>query len=342
MLGPMSARLSQVLLALVAASAAAGCFGAQSGLGDPRTVIAEGSARVSEAGWAYDGADLHEVPARFEGSFNDAENSGSAVITVSMPGEPAMRIEFDSFAEAAGKGFMDGGIAFDLVEHGDSGTADASVPRILALVAAWGEARLLIGGEPVLDPATGAASWSAHVMASDTTVRGADGKIATADGSAPYDPAAPADARRVEGDRQLLFSLKPHPRATPPAPFNASEDVTVSGPADEKSFPVPAEFGARVRVSVSTSGLAGPLPAGAGNLEVRLVSPSGTEVASQSTQVTPASVPGSVELEWNAVEAGEHQVVVTAQGAFSYSVTMSTEYGSDRFFTFTWDDFSIE
>lgn len=325
--------MRSLLVALATALLLAGCFGPDA-LGDPRVVRAESKAAFSAAGWAYDGA-VDSVDATVDATFNDADNAGSAILAWNAGGV-GWRVEFDQFAEAANKSFMDGGIEFDLTEHGDSGVADASIPKILALVAAWGEARVSLDGEPLMDP-TGSETWSAHVMASDTTVRGADGKIANAAGGA-YDPAKPADARRTEGDRQLLFALKPHPRATPPTPVNETF-VGESAPAADASHAFPAEFGGTIRVTFTAGGASG-TPVALAQGSITLVSPSGTEVTSDAFQVTPAGAEAA--LEWPATEAGDWTLRVTGQGPFSYNAAVSVEYpAGDAFVTLTWDDYEI-
>lgn len=327
------ARFLALALALAVAS---GCLGRGSDLGDPRVVRADSKAAFSAAGWAYDGEALESVDATVDATFNDADNAGSAVVTWMVEGQ-TWKAEFDLFAEAPNRSFMDGGIEFDLTEHGDSGVADASVPKILALVAAWGEARVSVEDVPLKDP-TGAETWSAHVMASDTTVRGTDGKIATGAGGA-YDPARPGDARRVEGDRQLLFALRPHPREAPLAPFaeNFTGDVVPQG---ETAFPFAAEIGGAIHVEFTAQGAQG-APAGVGQGSLALVSPSGTEVATGAFQVTPAG-PATTSLDWLATESGEWTLVVSGEGAFSFLAAASVVYGSsDSFFTLTWDDFEI-
>ncbi len=327
----MSRTPAGLVLLLTAASVTAGCLDVLTGSSGSRTVRAAGDAFFSEAGWAYAGDGRH-VNASFEGKFDEAANTGSATIEVE-----GFRVAFDRFFEAPGKTFQSGGVAFDIVEHGDSGVADASVPRILAVVAAWGEANVTSDGTPFPDPVTGAPTWLAHVMASDTTVRGADGKIAAKDGARPYDPASPSDARRIEGDRQLLFSLKARPRTMAVEPFNATDGGEVRGEYNQ-SFAIPAQAGGRIGLALRGSG-PGPFPAGLGELSVILEAPSGAELITLGGQYSPADFPIEEDAAAIALETGDYTVDVTGRGTFTYSIGMSVDYATELTLTLTWDDF---
>lgn len=335
-----SSRIALILAALVAAGGLAGCFGAtEGGLGDPRTVTATGKAYFSATGWGYGGGG-QSVDATFEGTFNDADNTGTATIRFKA-GEEEVVVTFDKFAEAAGKTFQDGGVEFDILEHGDSGVADASVPKLLALVAAWGEATVTAGGEPEADPMTGAPTWTAHVMASDTTVRGADGKITKADGTTPYDPASPADAKTVEGDRQLLFILKPHARAAEPAPVNETQSASVQSPQYSESYAFQGEVGGMGLVRITLVGASGS-PLGGGSATVVVKNPSGVETSSTNAALTPGTGPATAEATFVTDQAGEYVIEVSGNGVFEYELAYTVDYTPMPGVTLTWDDFTIE
>lgn len=338
----MPARTVVLTVTLVlAAGGLAGCFGAEnSDLGDPRTFVAEGPAKLSMAGWAYDGAGLETVTARIEGTVNDADNSGSVVVSFNVSGQE-MRIEFDEFAEADGKAFMDGGVVFDIVEHGDSGVSTPAIPKILALIAAWGEARFVVDGSPVADTNTGGPTYAAHVMVSDDTVRQADGKITKADGTAPYDPATPGDAMVIAGDRQILFHLAPHAADGSGVAFEQNESVTVSSQEDVEEFPIPGTFGALGSVTIRIGSPADPVPAAAGTLDVRILSPSGAEAGSATFQASPATVGQEQTIEWTFAEAGEYVVRAVGSGGFTYDLAMRVDYAAPMSMTLTWDELEI-
>ncbi|HVM45217.1 MAG TPA: hypothetical protein VM582_04720, partial [Candidatus Thermoplasmatota archaeon] len=179
----------------------AGCFGGEE-VPNERQFAASGG--VVTAGWSYDGASVVGRGATLQGSTNDAENTGAIDATFVIDGA-TWTVRVGSFAQAPGADFQDGGVAHALDEHGDTGVADTSIPRIHALVAAWGSASVMREGKLVTQE-----PWSAHLMVSRDTVRGADGRITKADGTTPYDPNAPGDARRVENDPQAFLVLR-HP-----------------------------------------------------------------------------------------------------------------------------------
>lgn len=328
-------RLRTVLLvaALLAAPALAGCFGSEV-VPNERTFSASGG-KVS-AGWAYDGVNVTAGSASLEGSAVNDANSGSASASFQWAGS-SWEVQFDEYAGS--QDFMDGGVAFELVEHGDTGVADASIPRILAKVAAWGTATLTRDGEPVLG-ASGAERWTAHLMLSDTTVRGADGKITKADGTTPYDPAAPADARRVDGQPQAFLVLK-----SPDGQDAKRDDVDVSGtaaflgPESTQTIAVPAERGGKVSLTLSAD--AGDVPLAAGQVTFRLVDEEGNVLASTPQGSVLPNQPFTGTLEAPDVP-GPLKLEITGSGAFTARVGGAVTYDDHPFLVVTWDSYTME
>lgn len=320
---------------VIAAAPLAGCFGAEEVVNE-RTVTASGG-RVSP-GWAYDGAGVEPAAASLTATFLNAENTGAATVAFDYAGSK-WTVTFDTFAQAADKAFMDGGIAFDLAEHGDTGVADASIPRVLALVAAWGTATVTRDGVPV----TGAAGerWAAHVMVSDTTVRNAEGKILKSDGATPYDPSAPGDATRVEGDTQVLLKLV-HPdgetAARAPAPVAASLDF--AGPEEMQTVEVPIETGAAT-LNVTFTAAPSQVGVGVGNFAARIVDAAGTEFGTASGSIQGPT--GSVVLVGAPLGGaqGPLTIEVTGQGAFSLAIAGQVEYDDHPLLVLTWDDATV-
>lgn len=323
-----------VLTLVLAALPLAGCFGAEETPLE-RTVSATGG--KASAGWAYDGAGIESASAKLDGLVNNPDNTGSVTATFTYAGSE-WAILFEQFAAAPDKAFMDGGVAFDLVEHGDSGVADASIPRIHAIVAAWGKATVTRDGAPVAGQ-SGATEWSAHLMVSDTTVRGADGKILKADGATPYDPASPADARRVEGDPQAILWVKsPDGENAARAPVPVTGSAAFLGPESTQTIEVPAEKGARVALNLTADGGGNPLAVG--QVAFRLVDAAGTEVAAVGQQtVTPAAAySGVLEV---AEATGPLTLEITGQGVFTASVEGAVSYADVPFLVLTWDDVTV-
>lgn len=322
----------RVLALLLLVVLVAGCA-KEAASPDSRTFSATGG--KASLGWAYDGEGLVPANAALDGSVVDSTDTGSVNVTFELDGSLWV-VVFDSFAQASGKAFMDGGVEIDLDEHGDTGVADASIPKIHALVAAWGKARVLRDGvlaapEP----------YSAHLMVSADTVRGSDGKIAKDDGVTPYDPSAPADARRVEGDPQVIFWIK-HPQgetfSRAPAPVSAS--VSCQGPQCVQSAELAMEPGARtLDLNLSIVGPSDALPVGPlGQAQYSIVDANGTALATGSIAPEPqpgAPIPVPVDLKDAVLPLS---LVVMGDGAFTVRVDGTASYGDVPFIVLTWDE----
>lgn len=328
-----SSRLVAGLLVLCAL-ASAGCFG-DDPLPASRMVSATGG-RVSE-GWAYDGVGVATGGASLEGTLDNPGNAGSVKVSFDLHGSKYVAT-FDQFKES--KPFMDGGVAFALDEHGGTGVGDASIPRIHALVAAWGTAKVTKDGKPLAGKAGEA--WTAHLMVSRDTVRGADGKITKADGTTPYDPATPDDARRVENDPQALFFVKhPDGETAERAPVTGSAAVAISGPQQTGTAEVPVEAGAEA-ATVNVTITPGATPVPLGQVAVRILDANGTELASEpATNVLPNQpVVKTFELGADKL-AGPLTVEVSGSGAYSATVDWTVAFDDHPFLVVTWDEVTL-
>lgn len=322
-----------VLVLALALALLAGCFGQDEAPAERSFTAAGGS---SSNGWAYDGAGLTAAGATLDGRVSNVDNTGIVNVSFQHAGSTWV-VTFDAFAQAADRTFMDGGVAFDLDEHGDTGVADASIPRIHAIVAAWGTAKVMRDGvlatpEP----------WAAHLMVSRDTVRGPDGKIAKADGTTPYDPSAAGDARRIENDPQALMFLK-HPQGETFSrePVAASETLTCSGPQCVQSAEVAFDTGAAsIQVNVSILPM-GPAPAALGQGNVRVVDAAGTELGTAAFQALPNApvlVPFVIDP---ATAIAPLTVEVSGAGAYSALVDSVVAYDDVPFIVLTWDEVTI-
>lgn len=329
----MQTRTLVLVLALFAVPLA-GCFGGDE-VPAERTFMASGG--KASRGWAYDGAGIEAVGASLDGMMSDADNTGIANITFDFAGSTWV-VTFDTFA--ASKDFQDGGIEFELDEHGDTGTADASIPKIHATLAAWGSAKVMRDGALATPE-----PWTAHLMISADTVRGADGKIAKADGTTPYDPSAPADARRVEGDAQALLSLK-HPQGETfsRAPVNVTAALSCAAPQCAQSAELAFEEGAdalELNVTVSAPSTL-PVPAGPlGQGRVAIVDANGTELAGMAIAPNPqagAATPLPVPLEGAVFPL---TVQVTGDGVFDVTLAGTATYSDVPFIVLTWDEVTV-
>lgn len=306
----------------------AGCFGAEE-IADERSFTASGGS-VSP-GWAYDGEGLVTASATLSGQANHVDNTGRVESTFEYAGS-AWSVVFDDFAETAP--FMSGGVAFDLVEHGDTGVADASIPTILARVAAWGTAEVHRDGELVTG-LSGAQRWGAHLMVSDTTVRGADGRILKSDGATPYDPASPGDATRIEGQPQAFLVLR-----SPDGVDAKRQDVEIDesfrfmGPESTQTHVLPARGGA-VKLDVVASSETVAL----GTFSVRILNAAGEELDAASGQVTPnADFTRTFEIPKT---EGELHVEMTGAGAFDVALTGIIGYDDHPFLVITWNSVTL-
>lgn len=322
-----------LVLALLALAPLAGCFGADA-VPAERTVSA--SSGKSSDGWAYDGTGLAPAGASLSGTLDNADNTGLVEVSFEHAGSTWVAT-FDTFAQAAGRDFMDGGIAFELDEHGTTGVGDASIPRIHAIVAAWGSARVERDG--VLATAE---PWAAHLMVSADTVRGADGKITKTDGATPYDPASPADARRIEGDPQALMFLK-HPQGETFSrePAMTSEPLTCAGPECSQTAEIPFDTGAASIVVNVTVGPQSSLPGAFGQGTVRVLDANGAELANETFQVTPQG-PDALSLDIDPAGAlAPLTVEVTGSGAYTALVESVVTYEDVPFIVLTWDEVTV-
>lgn len=327
---PGWARMRPVL-AVVLALAIAGCFGDDPAPAE-RSLSASGG--VVSAGWAYDGAGVIGRDATLSGVTNDPENVGAVNASFALGGS-TWTVVFDQFGGS--QEFMDGGVEFDLTEHGDSGVADASIPKIRARIAAWGTATVLKDGVPV----AGAKGdrWAAHLMVSEDTVRGADGRILNAAGNAPYDPAKPADARVVTDDSQALLKLvHPGGEGAARATVNASTSLAFAGPESTQTVDIPSEAGAlSLVVNVTVSGPQS-APLGVGQATLTLKDAGGN--ATKTTQLTLApNQPATASFALAGAEVtGPFTLEVKGVGAFTASVDYVVTFDDHPFIVVTWND----
>lgn len=325
------------LLVLALALPLAGCFG-DDGAPATRTVTATGG-KVS-AGWAYGGEGLAPGGATLDGFLSNPDNAGSVNVTFEHDGA-AYVVAFDRFAQASGKDFMDGGVAFGLDEHGDTGVADTSIPKIHATIAAWGQASVTRNGAPLVGKAGDL--WSAHLMVSRDTVRGADGRILKADGATPYDPNTPADALRVENDPQAIFWIKSPDGETAARPVvQVSGNLTCAGPQCVQTLSIPTEAGAEsLTLNLTFASAQDPLPAAAGEATVTLRDAGGNATQTTSATLTPGQQATMGFQVSGADISGPFTLELTGAGAFTARVSGEIVYADKPFLVVTWDEVTV-
>lgn len=314
----------------------AGCFGEEA---TPDELRVSASAGLVSPGWAYDGARIEAGAGGLEGILVDSSNTGLVNVTFDFAGSHYV-VTFDTFAQAAGKDFQDGGIEFEIDEHGETGVADASIPKIHAVAAAWGSAKVLKDGELAAPE-----PWSAHLMVSADTVRGTDGKIAKADGVTPYDPNAPADARRIEGDPQALFFIK-HPQGETfsRAPSTVSTSLACAAPQCVQTAEIPLEEGAETFAFNFTFRPDGQLPLAAGRGAALVITDAnGVEIArgGAETIAGPDPIPVTASGEFPAGTVGPLTATLTGDGLFGVTIDGAMTFDDRPFLVVTWDDVTV-
>ena len=320
-----------LLLVALSVALVAGCFDKDEA---PTERTFSASAGKVSAGWDYAGAATAPGSASLSGTVNDPENRGLVNASFTYAGSEWV-VTFDQFAGA--QDFMDGGVRFGFAEHGDSGVADASIPRINARVAAWGTATVTRDGSPV----AGAAGdrWAAHLMLSDDTVRGADNRILNAAGNAPYDPSKPADAKVTTGDAQALLKLvHPDGENAKRAPLNASNVLSFAGPETTLTVAIPSEAGAAsLTVNVTVSGPQS-APVGVGRATVTLVDAGGNATQTQEMTVAP-NQPATASFALAAADiTGAFTLEVRGLGVFTATVDYVVTFDDHPFLVLTWDE----
>lgn len=192
-----------VLSSLTLAGLLAGCL-------EPETVAAYqayGSQGSYTTGFAYTGKGI--VP--FDGpvylDVNEQDNTGRLIARGKIGPSP-FEVVFDTFAPS--RPFHDGGIASNLIEHGDSGVGDTSIPRVDLEMAGWGKATIQYNGRNYDDPIAGNDTWTAHFMVIRNGVRdNATGAIyADANRTKPYNATRPAEGVSSPGDYELHLVLR--------------------------------------------------------------------------------------------------------------------------------------
>ncbi|GEM_PF-3924304 len=333
-------RLPAVLLALLfVALPLAGCFSKDT---TPPAYTVKATAGKVSPGWAYDGAGLEGGDATLEGRVVNADNTGALFANFTYLGSK-YQVVFDKFAQAEGKAFQDGGVAFGLTEHGDSKVADASIPKIHGKLVAYGTATVTKDGAPVKGK-TGLADWMAHLMVYDDAVRGPDGKITDAKGDAPYDPSKPADAKTYPGQPQAMLKLvSPDGENGTRAPSHVDKNITIQGPQASDSADVPFEAGAKpFTIQVNSTPLSTPAPAPlqVGTLTVTIKAGDKT-LATDTANIQPQQAyskafPITAEQLSNATSP--LKVEISGSGAYGVEVSADVAYDDHPFLVVTWDN----
>lgn len=275
-------------VSLLFVAALAGCLDPDS---TPARIHVLGETGFFALGFAYDGQHVNPYDGFVYLAVDDVSNTGTVeargelggIYAKPKPCLPAafclddhavftkkwFNVSFTGFAGS--KDFHDGGIATDLIEHGDSGVGDADIPKVDVSTAGWGWATMRFEGKPVLNPVTGG-EWNAHFMVVRNGVRGnADGKMWNAALDRPYDPKSPGDAYSLPNDNEVHLELETGdatslPRTTIPKSRTADFFTESQVYLDEFENPM---IGSKARAWINVTGGA-PV-----NMVFSLLTPSG-------------------------------------------------------------------
>jgi hypothetical protein len=283
-----------------------GCIRADQG----QAFKAHGAQPVLFMGYDYAGTTAQVAQGAADIDVDAARDTGTAVFTFGA-GNQTFEVRFAQFHEA--QPFQQGGVRNDFPEHGDTGNGDAQLPTIHALSAGWGSGTVTLGGQALRDPVSRDTTFTLHYMVTDTGPRDpASRKVTKADGSTPYDPAAPADAKTFPV-REVLLNVQ---GATgPAAPVNESFSVTSSlGPMTDETKDAFAINGtsAAVNISYALQGPAAGAPALGQATFVLLAD--GTEVDRCEVSLPPADPTAGTT-------GCTHEVPSAAPGIYTVHVT---------------------
>lgn len=330
-------RAAPLLPFVFLATVLAGCVdGGGDGEHEGTTCVAESTpaAKVANS-WAYSGEELRDGNGTMQVRVEDRDDSGTVTGHVVEAGAD-WHVEFTNFS--ATRPFHDGGVAFHLTEHGDSGVGDATIPRVRMLCAGWGAVRLTLDGQAVAVPG-GAEAFAGHFMVASTGVRDdATGRITDRDGSADYSPSRPGNAARQSDDLEFWIKVSADEAGNATA---TNVSGTANSPVYNMShgFPVLAA-GANISVAVTGRGATpGPL---LGQLEFTLRDAGGGELASTTLggpgQVmeggihAPADRPGmyALQVTGSAVQVA-YEAEITVERAGGFLLVFFWEEGEQAF-----------
>lgn len=323
---------SLALGVLLATTALAGCIG-----GDdlPTAYTVDASGGTVSDGWAYDGQGLVTGTAAIEGSVDVEEDTGTLNVTFEA-WNSTWTATLDSYSGT--EPYKEGGIAQELVAHGDTGTASTAMPRVELELATWGTGEVLRDGEPYSIGEGSSGAWTTHLMLSKDTIRGPDGQIAKENGTGPYDPSTPTNARVIEDDPQgILELIAPSGQDADRAPENVTETASFQGPENAQSYELPTSAYSNARVGVSTSGAEN---LQLGDIQVAILDENGTELAQDSSQVQP-NEPYNQTFELSGL-AGPTTVDIRGNGTYDVELNAEITYDDHAFIVVTWDDYSLE
>ena len=332
-------RVRAFLLSFLLASVVlAGCLGA----GGDQGAAARGACLASANGamkiahsWAYDAEALQAGTGELRINVDDRKDSGTATGKATASGTPrpmAWEVAFTKFE--ATRPFHDGGIERGLVEHGDSGVGDTTIPKVTLECTGWGPVTVRLNGIAVTEDDVGL-PLTGHFMVSSTGVRDdATGKIMAADGTTSYSPDRPGDALRARGDYEFwLVARTPAGEAPTIAPLTFADTVSAPNYNRQYDFTLFSTGNIDVRATARNQA-AGPL---VGQLTVTLRDPAGGTASSATLGGTGQNAAAGLTLD-NATSGG-YSLAVTGNGVgMSYTLTVTLSYPNGFLLILFWEE----
>ncbi len=322
-----------LIVLMVTAALVAGCFADE----EEKPVRSfEASGGQASDGYAYNGTGLENAAARLSGWVDHETNTGNVSVSFEFAGSQ-WQVYHDSFS--GDEEWKEGGVAFGLVEHGDTGVSSTIIPRLDGEIVTYGSATVLRDGVPAPDPGGADGRWDAHLMLFTDAIRGDDGMITKEDGSTPYDPDTPDDARIIDDDPQGFLQLTaPSGPDSARADETVSETVQVQGVDDAHTVELGGGPSASITVNVTTAEEEPPLQAG--DIQVRLVDAQQNVLDEDSGDIGPNQ---GFETSLQAVGVNETlQLEVSGNGTYTLDIEAHITYDDHPFIILTWDDYELE
>lgn len=303
---------SLIVTALLLVAAVAGCL-------EPDRAAAYqayGSKGSYTSGFAYNGRGIVPFDGPIYIAVNNADNTGQ-VIAEGTIGPTAFRVLFEQFAPS--KPFHDGGIASNLIEHGDSGVGDTSIPRVDLEMAGWGKATIHYGGQPYADPLTGNLNWTAHFMVIRNGVRdNATGAIYGNDNKTTvYDPKTPAEGHSAAQDYEVHVVLRngtatSNSTASAGGEFSTTATAPQPSVSDERTLFTVEQLGsvAKIQLTVEDAATRG------SNITFRLRAPSGAVVLEDTlgdATISPGTMEQTRAYSFNTQELGDYVIMISGR-----------------------------
>lgn len=268
------------------------------------------------SGFAYNGRGV--VP--FDGpvyiAVNDDANTGRVTAKGKL-GPTPFEVVFEQFVQS--KPFHDGGIASNLIEHGDSGVGDTTIPRVDLEMAGWGKATINYGGKPYPDPITGNLTWTAHFMVIRNGVRdNATGAIYRNENKTQvYDPTQPAAGDSSPGDYEIHLVLRNgttgrSATSSKTGNFGSTSNLPEPNVMEERTLFTVDQLGSRAIITLQVADTA----TRGSNLTFTLRAPSGVVVLEKTlgdASVAPGTSDSQSEHELTMQELGDYVLTITGR-----------------------------